>query len=747
MATTLQPSPTDHDPAIESLLGRLRRRIRAYVCTDGMARIVVALGAGFWASLALDWTFELPVLLRAVVLMAVALATGYVVYRFLFVPLAVRLADRNMALLLERKFAQFDDGLLTAVEMAERPELAAGFGAEMLSHTRRGAQAHAEGINVTEVLNAATLVRHVTLALALAGSVGLFVAAAPNSAAVWARRNLLLSSELWPRATHLYVRGLDDDGHVKIARGADWTLAVEADAAPKRVVPEVVEVRYQTNDGARGSENMSREGAVLPGEADFQPYSHTFRSVLSPLEFYVFGGDDREGPYYLDVVESPTISRMTLHCEYPAYMNRVPRDLPVAGLMQLPEGTEVTILAEANKPLLVAQIDDVTDDAALRRTRIDLAAENGAPAERFEHRIPPLTGDLVLQFTLFDTDGIESLESVRLAISAVSDEPPEVDVGLKGIGTAVTPEARLPAAGTITDDYGVARIWFEYHADDAVPRKRPFPVEAKEQEAIDVSDALEIGELQLQPKQKLHVAVLAADACTLGSGANEGSSQRYLLDVVSAEQLRSMLEARELMLRRRFETIVEEFTATRNRLAETELATPEPPAEQPATPSSSAPAQAGADPVLPQRVAVTRVAQNVERSAHETLAVAEAFEEIRAEMINNRVDTEELKIRLKEGVADPLKQIVEGPFPVLEAELERLIDQLSDPQAAQTTRAAAVAQMDAILVQMSQVLDKMLELETFNEVLDMLRAIIEEQEQINTDTKDQRKQRLRDLLE
>jgi hypothetical protein len=62
-------------------------------------------------------------------------------------------------------------------------------------------------------------------------------------------------------------------------------------------------------------------------------------------------------------------------------------------------------------------------------------------------------------------------------------------------------------------------------------------------------------------------------------------------------------------------------------------------------------------------------------------------------------------------------------------------------------QAAAVAQADAILVQMRAVLDKMLELETFNEVLDMLRQIIGDQEKINAQTKDQQKQKLRELVE
>jgi hypothetical protein len=66
---------------------------------------------------------------------------------------------------------------------------------------------------------------------------------------------------------------------------------------------------------------------------------------------------------------------------------------------------------------------------------------------------------------------------------------------------------------------------------------------------------------------------------------------------------------------------------------------------------------------------------------------------------------------------------------------------------APATKTAAVAQIDAILVEMKQVLDKMLELETFNEVLDMLRRIISAQEKVNADTKQKQKQKLKDLVE
>ncbi len=756
MATQQKPSPSGLEPALESLLARLRRRIRAYIWADGVAAALVVLAASFWLSLAIDWLFELPRPLRIVALALAASGLGYVLFRLLIQRVFVRLADHSMAVLLERRFGQFHDSLLTAVELSENPDHAAEFNPEMLAHTRRDALARSAHVDVAQIFNTGPLARRISMAMVLVAAAVVFAFAASDALAVWVRRDLLLSDELWPRNTHLLVEGFDAAGHIKIARGSDWALAVRAEADLGRVIPEVVEVRYSTTDGARGRENMSREGVVAPGEAPYQSYAHTFKSVLADLEFYVAGGDDRKGPFYLDVVDSPTISRMTLHCEYPPYMHRTARDIPVAGLMQLPRGTQITILAEANKPLVGVQIDHLVGDDLPTTTRLDVTQEHGAPASDFQVTLDRLDADKTLLFTLSDADGIRSREAVRLALGALPDEPPQVNVQLKGIGTAITASARLPAAGEVADDYGIAKIWFEFHVDDAPPKQQAFAIAVDGQEKLAVADVLEVGDLELQPKQKLHWVVQAADSFALEAGPNVGSSQRYVLDVVTPETLRSMLEARELMLRRRFETIVEELTDTRNLSRALPWASRTPRTMHRVTPRSrpkAGPREPADEPAdapkraVPPSVQAERVLQNTQRSSHETLQVALAFDEIREEMINNRVDTEELKTRLKDGVADPLKRIVAEMFPKLDADLKKLAGQLADPQAAPATKAAALAQIDAILVEMRQVLDKMLELETFNEVLDMLRQIISSQEKINADTKQKQKQKLKDLVE
>jgi hypothetical protein len=188
------------EPAIESLLARLRRRIRAYVWADGLAAVMVLAGGAFWVSLALDWLFEPPVPLRVVLLAALGAGLAYVVYRYLIARLAVRLRNRNMALLLERRFRQLGDSLLTAVELAEQPAHAAEFNADMLARVHREAQRRAGHVNLGEVLNTRPLVRKVSLAAALLAAVAVLAVAAPQALGVWARRLARRGESRWPAA-------------------------------------------------------------------------------------------------------------------------------------------------------------------------------------------------------------------------------------------------------------------------------------------------------------------------------------------------------------------------------------------------------------------------------------------------------------------------------------------------------------------------------------------------------------------
>jgi hypothetical protein len=815
MSTELQYRPFAVAEPIQGLLAGLRRRIRSYIWIQGIALAVAWVGLAFWITLALDWMIEPPPAFRVLLLVGVAAVLLWIVYRYILARMSVPMGDTSMAVLLERRYRGFRESLITTVELGARPAHAEPFSPEMLAHTHSEALAHSGQVRLGDLLRNQGLMRAVFAAIVLTVSVGAFALAAPEEFQTWVRRVLLMSEELWPRKTRLSIEGFED-GVVKVPRGGDFRVVAYADRAA--VVPETVQIRYRTEEGNPGRETMAAE-AFGPGD-DRQAYSHNFPSLLTTVKFDIVGGDDRLRDYTILVVDNPTVSNMTLHCVYPDYMRRSPRDLPVTGLMQVPLGTKVTIRARANKPLEMAKVERVAEQGFEPVETI--TRFTGADGLDFNLSLPPLVEDQRLQFKLFDTDQIVGRNPVRLDLTVVADEPPKVALQLRGIGSAITTQARLPVFGEVTDDYGIERIWFEYQVDQGQAERMTFLASpdgretlALERERAEVLDLKELQEsvepdtatnseenakapaaegangsppveqtpakpkFQLKEEQELTVSVKAQDQSTLEGGPFIGVGEKYQLEVVAPDRLLAILEARELMLRQQFETIIEEFSATRDLLARTRLGSSAPGDEQSEqsdgktkaplqgaepedalgatkedaakTPEGDAvpitPAEAAAQARASQLLGWERIVENSERAAHETRSVGTAFHEILEEMSNNRIDTPALAGRLRDEIADPLLRIADRRMPVLQSRLVELQKLIDDRERGSTKLDEAVREADAILLEMRDILDKMIEMATYKELVEKLRKVIEQQDQLNKDTKQQQVERLKSLIE
>ena len=560
--------PPNLPAALRDLVAQLRSRIRRYLMVEGIALAVLWAIAWFWLSLAIDWLLEPPRGVR-VALLAVGIGVcGFPLLRYVWWPLRQPLTAAGLALVIERYFPQFRERLVTAVELTRRAGAESPLHREMLEQTVREAVDCTAEVDLDRVFDPAPRNRAVALACLLLVVSGLFVALAPQSAAVWARRTLLFSEELWPRKTHM-VRPVEgfENGVARIARGGDFELIVRADTLWQ--VPRTVQVRYRADDGGRGRANLIREGQAEPGRDPHQLFAHTFRGVLSPLALEVVGGDDRISDLRIEVVDSPTITEMRLDCRFPSYLERADRQLVVSGAVALPRGTALTVHATSNKPLVSARVERAS--AAADETAL-MVLPNADDPTRFEFALQPLAADETLLVTLTDTDGIQNREPLRLALAAIIDQTPQIAVRSRGIGSAITPRARIPLAGTVSDDYQVRSVWIDYHVDEAPPARRALETRLDRSDLV-IDTALDVRELSLAPGQKLSLSVMADDYYDLEEGPHTGSGERLVLDVVTPDQLRALLENRELNLRRRLEQILDEVREGRELLARVEFGT------------------------------------------------------------------------------------------------------------------------------------------------------------------------------
>jgi len=120
MSTINQHDRPSLSPSVQAVLGQLRRRIRQYIWLEGCAAAVAWSGVAFWATLAADWFFEPSVAVRAIMLALVFVVFAAILLQLIGRRAFVRITDSNAAMLLERRFPQLGDSLLTAVALCSR---------------------------------------------------------------------------------------------------------------------------------------------------------------------------------------------------------------------------------------------------------------------------------------------------------------------------------------------------------------------------------------------------------------------------------------------------------------------------------------------------------------------------------------------------------------------------------------------------------------------------------------------------
>lgn len=454
----------DLRPEIAAALETLRRRIRRYVLIEGVAAVLALLGGLFWLSLTADvvWfqlsKLELPLWFRwgfttlAAALCGAALAT-WLLFRWLR-----SFRARALALVLERRFPELDDRLVTAVELAESPRIErSGLAGAMLERTVAEAVQTLARLDLREVFDPRPLRRAVLAAAVLLASILGFGVANAEALRRWFDAYVVGRENYWDpyRQSELAVqivaqpgdrlREFDAEGRYKHPRGGDLTVLVTV--RPGKQVPELVTLRHRSHGPtgtARGAVTMSRVGE--------RQFRHTLARVVDPHELWIVGGDfTNRTPLRVEVVPPPKIDHLELDPRYPPYTGLENRPLLVQGVrVSLPMETQFVLRARANKPLsgvqlrserfhLEATLGRTASDSAATECRLTLTAPQGTESRRFD--LPPQLAERLLP-------GDRRTFTLPLHVSASADE------ALQSLweSAAGTPRLELPTPFPLPPD-------------------------------------------------------------------------------------------------------------------------------------------------------------------------------------------------------------------------------------------------------------------------------------------------------
>ena len=705
------------------LFSRLRGRARFGIVVEGFAFVLVASLCFMFVSYLVDRSLRLEQVYRIGLLVVFAVSAGHLLRKHLFSPIQVDLNDEELALAMERGEVDLQQSLISAVQF-ERTLQAGAFGhesAELMRHVVTDVQGRVETLSEGAALDTNRVYKFGAMIFGCLAVVATWGIVDAESLALWARRNILMSSAEWPRATRLEFVMDAVDGRVPVAEGNDVSVLVRAGG----VIPDQVWVHYEFPDGTIDKELMS-----LMGSEDGQEgasFTQLHESVISNVKMYATGGDGLTEEVELVLVKRPALEALQIRKTFPEYMQLEPEDVSESeGDIRIPLGTRLSITGSSSKKLERAYITF--------GKRAPHALSVGPAGHSFEGGFAPsASGVLTLDVT--DVDGLGASKPPKLFLRVVPDRAPAVDYSTMGIGSMILFKALIPGTLKLRDDFGLTKVASHMRitgdqSEQKVASWEPVKLEGlrdpdTEQGEVEytekvVFDLLTINDAAkgstspdnpVRPGMLLSLKFEATD--NFGPGEpHTGTSETLTLRIVTEDKLMQDLHRRQTERRKELTRILEKQRDHRIEV------------EEKLSPTSQDPRSKQA------RYQLQALAREQRALQKQVQHIARAYRQILDEYFNNRVLKPAQILQQRQNIQLPLEKVAREDFP---SAAQHVADFARTGK--EDVRGLAVDTYDTIIRVMEAVISNMRQLESVAGILEDIRKVRDAEARIEEESK------------
>lgn len=713
--------------ALHHRLDQVRARVRLLRATAGLARLTLLSTFALVLLYTADRWLVLPLAVRALLLAVVAVLGAREIVRRIGRPL-FRGADRqDIARLIERQLPGLEGRLISALQMGGGPE--GSMQQRLLDEASSVSREH----DLREVLVSGPSLTEVWRAAAAVVAVGLMVAVVQPYTDVFVQR-WTLHEVPWPRATTLVLTVPDsgpahrllEDGTLVVAKGG----VVEAAAGLTGEDPGRVELVVA---GRRGERAVTMSGHGESG------WLGRVAVEAGDTTLFVRGGDDPglDARLELTVIEPPRLDDPVFHLAPPAYLGMADSTVGPEGLA-VPEGTVITVEGTAQGSLTSGELR-LAATGEVVPLQIDASDDPPLLRGSFTARLSDS-----LSIVLSGAYDLATQDPSQHALLVRPDHPPTLRVFSPARSDVkVTERAVVLFAVIAEDDHAVAEVSLQ-------PGELP-PIALLPETLNPTHYRLVLDFADRGQSEGLAYRLVARDARELpGRGNQAAVADGRRVDVVEESEVQRLLADRQLRLKDAFkgirdrqQTVIEDTTSL---IADT------PPADHP--------------DLVAEVVAQNQITTRLTREVRELCGVLE-------DTILNRLDpgpgaAAVLESRLADWRAAPVNEgFAPGPWQAMAADyaagrfgrldlLGRLLDMVGlaleleqerSPEAhrllglARTNpsparlEAARAAQAE-VLAKLDTLLGRMDEWEDFQEVLLLVKTLIDDQRSARSRTQE-----------
>jgi len=702
-------------------LDQVRGRVRLLRATAGVARLVLLSVFVLVLLYTADRWLVLPLVVRGLLLFTLAVLGVREIARRVGRPL-FRGADRqDTARLVESQLPGLEGRLISALQ------LGGGSDGSMEQRLLDEASSVCNEHDLRTVLVSGPSLTELWRAAAAVVTLGLLVAVVQPHTDVFVQR-WTMHEVSWPRATRLELmvpeqgpaHRLLDDGTLVVAKGG----VIEAEASLWGEDPGRVELVVAGRRGDRAVTMSARTAGGWVGRVAIEAGDETL---------FVRGGDDigREARLDLTVIEPPRLDRPVFQLEPPAYLGTPSSSVGPEGLA-VPEGTRITMEGVAQGSLTRGELR-----LAASGEIVPLEIEADGDRSTLRGSFTANVSDS-LSIVLSGAYDLSTQDPSQHALLVRPDRPPTLRVFAPARSDVkVTANAVVPFAVIAEDDHAVAEVLLRPSPEGELP---PLPLQPDVAAPSHYRLVLDFAERE--GDAGLGYQLVAHDGRQLPDrGPQSALADGRRVDVVEESEVQRLLADRQLRLKDAFKGIRDRQQTAIENVAS--LIADTPPADHP--------------DLVAEVVAQNQITTRLTREVRELCGVLD-------DTILNRLDpgpgaAAVLDQRLADWHATPVNEgfapepwrtmasdYTAGRFGRLDL-LGRLLDmaglalsveQVASPDAhhllsvarADPTGANLQAARDAqvaVLAQLDKLLGRMDEWEDFQEVLLLVRTLIDDQ--------------------